>query len=185
MAPQGVIFDIDGTLVDSVDLHARSWQEAFAKYGHDIDFARIRSQIGKGGDQLMPVFLSHDELARIGPALEADRSALFKDKYLHEIRAFPGVRSLFARIAAAGSRSSRIPAKRISPPAMRPGGSSRPMMAAPVSDFPAPLSPTTPSTSPAAISKDTWSSARRVPRRVGNSTVRLRTASRAITGAAG
>ena len=43
---KAVIFDIDGTLVDSVDLHARAWQEAFAKFGHDIQYDKIRSQIG-------------------------------------------------------------------------------------------------------------------------------------------
>ena len=54
----------------------------------------------------------------------------------------------------------RRPPSRISPAATRPGGSSRPMMAAPVSDLPAPDSPTTPRTSPASIEKDTSSSAR-------------------------
>ena len=66
----------------------------------------------------------------------------------------------------------RRPSSRISPPAMRPGGSSRPMMAAPVSDLPAPDSPTTPSTSPGAMSNETSSTATSVPRRVGNSTRR-------------
>src|SRR6185437_2283130 len=64
-----VIFDIDGTLVDSVDLHAQAWQEAFRHFGHEIDYGAIRSQIGKGGDQLMPVFLSQDELREKGEAL--------------------------------------------------------------------------------------------------------------------
>jgi hypothetical protein len=59
--------------------------------------------------------------------------------------------------------------------ATRPGGSSRPMMAAPVSDLPAPDSPTTPRISPGAMSKETSSSARRVPRRPGNSTTRFLT----------
>ena len=49
------------------------------------------------------------------------------------------------------------------------------MTAAPVSDLPAPDSPTTPSTSPAAMSKETSSTAVSVARRVGNATVRLRT----------
>jgi beta-phosphoglucomutase-like phosphatase (HAD superfamily) len=52
MGLKAVIFDIDGTLVDSVDLHARAWQEAFCKYGREVSFAEIRQQIGKGGDQL-------------------------------------------------------------------------------------------------------------------------------------
>src|SRR5258708_29729638 len=69
----------------------------------------------------------------------------------------------------------RRPSSRISPEAMRPGGSSRPMMALPVSDLPAPDSPTTPSTSPGAMSNDTSSTASKVPRRVGNSTRRFLT----------
>src|SRR3954471_15817697 len=61
------------------------------------------------------------------------------------------------------------------PPLIRPGGSINPMTARPVTDLPAPDSPTTPSTSPLAISKETPSMARSVPRRAANSTWRLRT----------
>ena len=57
------------------------------------------------------------------------------------------------------------------------------MIAAAVSDLPAPLSPTTPSTSPRSIVKLMPSIARSVPRRVGNSTVRLRTSSSGISAA--
>ena len=52
-----VIFDIDGTLINSVDAHARAWQEVFAEYGVRVAFEEVRHQIGKGGDQLMPIFL--------------------------------------------------------------------------------------------------------------------------------
>ena len=81
------------------------------------------------------------------------------------------------RICSYGRLSIRRPSKRISPPAMRPGGSSRPMIEAPVSDLPAPDSPTTPSTSPGAMSNEMSSRATSVPRRVGNSTRRRRTSS--------
>ncbi|MCB8878429.1 HAD hydrolase-like protein [Acidisoma silvae] len=53
---KSVIFDIDGTLVDSVDLHARAWQEAFEKFGHHVSFQQARSQIGKGGINCCPCF---------------------------------------------------------------------------------------------------------------------------------
>lgn len=54
---KAVIFDVDGTLVNSVDLHAKAWQDTFQHFGHTRPFDEIRGQIGKGGDQLMPVFL--------------------------------------------------------------------------------------------------------------------------------
>ena len=101
---RAVIFDIDGTLLDSVDLHARAWVEAFAHFGVDTDAAQVRSQIGKGGDELMPVFLPQARIDREGEAIESYRSDLFKRKYLPEVRPFPGVRALFERLRDAGLR---------------------------------------------------------------------------------
>ena len=42
-----VIFDVDGTLVDSVDRRAATWQRAFAHFGYDVDFAAIRRRSAK------------------------------------------------------------------------------------------------------------------------------------------
>lgn len=97
-----VIFDIDGTLVDSVDIHAKCWQEAFRDFDVEATFDEIRTQIGKGGDQLMPEFLSKEELDRIGKKLEEHRSKIFKDKYMQQIRPFAQVRELFERIKKDG-----------------------------------------------------------------------------------
>ena len=99
---RAVIFDIDGTLLDSVDLHAQAWVEAFAHFGVETDAAKVRSQIGKGGDELMPVFLPPERIEREGKEIESYRSDLFKRKYLPEVRPFPAVRPLFERIRAAG-----------------------------------------------------------------------------------
>ncbi len=102
--PKAVIFDVDGTLVDSVDLHASAWQDAFAEIGHQIAHGELRSQIGKGGDQLLPVFLSPDEFDERGKALEARRGEILKQRYLGRITAFPDVRALFERIRADGTK---------------------------------------------------------------------------------
>jgi HAD superfamily hydrolase (TIGR01509 family) len=99
---RAVIFDIDGTLLDSVDLHARAWVEAFAQFGVATQQADVRRQIGKGGDELMPVFLSREQIEREGEAIESYRSDLFKRAYLPQVRPFSGVRALFERIREAG-----------------------------------------------------------------------------------
>ncbi|SAK99242.1 HAD family hydrolase [Caballeronia fortuita] len=100
--PQAAIFDIDGTLIDSVDLHAWAWQEAFAHFGHDVSFEQVRGQIGKGGDNLLPVFLSKDELDDHGKALESWRGAHFKANYLPMIRPFAAVPELLGKLRGAG-----------------------------------------------------------------------------------
>jgi HAD superfamily hydrolase (TIGR01509 family) len=99
---KAVIFDIDGTLVNSVDLHAQAWQEAFAHFGHQVEFSAVRSQIGKGGDQLMPVFLSKQEIDHRGQEIEEYRSNLYKQQYLPNVRGFPEVRQLVERIKGNG-----------------------------------------------------------------------------------
>ena len=95
---QAVIFDIDGTIVDSVDLHAKSWQVTFEKFGKKIPLEAIRRQIGKGADQLLPVFFSQPELDAFGKELDKYRGELFKTEYLPRVKAFPRVRELFQRV---------------------------------------------------------------------------------------
>ena len=80
--PIAAIFDLDGTLLDSVDLHALAWHEAMKKFGHDVSFEEARGQIGKGGDKLIPHFLSEDAQRDHGKELEAWRGKRFKSEYL-------------------------------------------------------------------------------------------------------
>jgi HAD superfamily hydrolase (TIGR01509 family) len=100
--PRAAIFDIDGTLVDSVDLHASAWQEALIRFGHDVTFEQARSQIGKGGDQLIPVFLTEAEQKDHGEELEEWRGKLFKSKYLPMVRPFSAVPELLRLARKAG-----------------------------------------------------------------------------------
>ena len=96
--PKAIIFDVDGTLVDSVKLHALAWQDAFRDFGRDHDLDSLHDQIGKGGDQLLPVFMTADEIAKDGKRLEDHRGKILTSKYLDKIVAFPDVRALFQRL---------------------------------------------------------------------------------------
>jgi HAD superfamily hydrolase (TIGR01509 family) len=101
---EAVIFDVDGTLIDTNDLHAASWVETFRRFGHAVAPEAVRGQIGKGSDQLMPVFLPRDLVEQRGEEIAAARTALFLRDYVGRARAFPGVRPLFQRLRAAGQR---------------------------------------------------------------------------------
>jgi HAD superfamily hydrolase (TIGR01509 family) len=100
--PKAVIFDVDGTLLDTNDLHATAWVEAFRHFGIEVPSEQVRRQMGKGGDQLLPVFVDAAVLEREGDQIEVFRTELFKRDYLPRARAFPDVRALFKRLQAAG-----------------------------------------------------------------------------------
>jgi HAD superfamily hydrolase (TIGR01509 family) len=93
---------VDGTLVDSNELHVEAWREAFRRYGKELAFEEVHGQMGKGGDQLMPVFCSEEELDEFGDELERHRVELFAGRYLPRVRPFPRVRELFERLKADG-----------------------------------------------------------------------------------
>jgi membrane protein len=103
MPIKAIFFDIDGTLVDSNDLHVRAWQAAFAGIGETFDDQVVHDQIGKGTDMLVPTLLPDlDEAAqeKLGDA----HGAIFKDKYLDEARPFAGAHDLLAHAQAQGQK---------------------------------------------------------------------------------
>lgn len=99
---QAFIFDIDGTLIDSNDFHAEAWQKALAKKGFEVPFDKIRQQIGKGADTLLPEFLTKAEVEKYEEELGDLRGEIFKKEFLSRVKPFPQVRELFERIKADG-----------------------------------------------------------------------------------
>ncbi|MBA3943606.1 MAG: HAD family hydrolase [Herpetosiphonaceae bacterium] len=89
-----VILDVDGTLVDSNDVHTHAWVEALAQHGYDISFERIRSLIGKGGDKVLPETTGLEKDSDEGKAISKQRSEIFRTKYLPTLKAFPRVHEL-------------------------------------------------------------------------------------------
>ena len=102
MRLQGVIFDIDGTLVDSNEAHIDCWLEAFRQFGKTFDRETLRGQMGKGGDLLVPDLLNAREMRSFGRDLQKSRGKLYKEKYLPRIKPFPAIRSLFQSLRARG-----------------------------------------------------------------------------------
>ena len=102
--PRGVIFDIDGTLVDSNRAHAESWAETLTSFGYKVSAEQVQPLIGMGGDKLLPELIGVDIESAEGKKYSEQRTELFFRKYFPHLRAFPKARALAERFAADGLR---------------------------------------------------------------------------------
>jgi len=99
---KAVLFDVDGTLVDSNDAHAQAWVDAFAEAGVEVDYTKVRKSIGMGGDKLMPAVSGIPEDSSQGERISKRRREIFKTKFLPTLQAFPGASELVAAIKDLG-----------------------------------------------------------------------------------
>ena len=100
--PKGALLDVDGTLLDSNDAHARAWVEVLAEEGIEVALERVRRMIGMGGDKLLPALTGIDAESARGERISTRRKAIFAAKHLPHLRPFDGARALIERMRAAG-----------------------------------------------------------------------------------
>jgi HAD superfamily hydrolase (TIGR01509 family) len=101
---EAVLFDVDGTLIDSNDAHARAWVAALAEAGIQVPFERIRPLIGQGGDRILPAVAGLSDEEEPGKTIAARRSALFEERELGGIGPQPGAKALLEAVRARGAR---------------------------------------------------------------------------------
>lgn len=99
---KAVLCDIDGTLVQSNWLHAEAWQRAFAEMGIALDRETVRRQIGKGGDELIPVFVPWWKRNAVEEPLKAYREWIFRKDFLPQVKPFPKVREFAEELKRRG-----------------------------------------------------------------------------------
>jgi HAD superfamily hydrolase (TIGR01509 family) len=102
MAIDGVILDVDGTLVDSNDAHAKAWVKAMAEHGLRIPFERVRKLIGMGGDKLLPAATGINEETTIGRAITKRRKEVFLREFLPGLFPTPGAEDLLRELKKRG-----------------------------------------------------------------------------------
>jgi HAD superfamily hydrolase (TIGR01549 family) len=122
---KAVLLDIDGTLIDSNNAHARTWVEAFAKFGIRASLTEVRDLVGMGGDHLVPKLTGLPNDSRLSEKLKAEKDRLFSEQ-IPTLKAFHGARDLLSRIrknglsiVAATSSGSEMAEKLLSQAAVR------------------------------------------------------------------
>ena len=103
---EAVLCDIDGTLVQSNWLHAAAWKDTFAVIGINLELEDVRRQIGKGGDELIPVFVPWWRRPAVEEPLKTYRKFVFAKDYLNQVKPLPRVREFLLRLKEAGIRLS-------------------------------------------------------------------------------
>jgi HAD superfamily hydrolase (TIGR01509 family) len=96
-----VLFDVDGTLVDTTYLHAVTWWQALAQHGHPVPMARIHRAVGMGSDRLLPYLLGEEPDDELSGALTAAHSSLYRPYWPH-LMPLPGAGDLLRACAARG-----------------------------------------------------------------------------------
>ena len=99
---KGILLDIDGTLLDSNDAHARAFEQAFAEHGLEIPFDHIRPLVGMGSDKLIPSLTGFEAESERGEKISARKKGIFEERYLPRLRPTRGGRALLERFLADG-----------------------------------------------------------------------------------
>lgn len=99
----GVLFDVDGTLVDTTYLHVVAWWQALRQAGHDVPMAAVHRAIGMGSDRIIDHLLGDDRDDGADDTLRAAHSALYA-AYWDRLRPLPGATDLLRACAERGLR---------------------------------------------------------------------------------
>lgn len=104
IALKAVLFDIDGTLIDSNDAHTQAWLHTLQKHGHSVIYKQMRSLIGKGSDKVFAELLGIDSDSALAKQITKDRTQLLLSSFIHNLNPTPGARLLVQRMKSEGLR---------------------------------------------------------------------------------
>lgn len=98
---RGVLFDVDGTLIDSSYIHTVAWWRAFRQYGHDVPMADIHQLVGMGGARLVENLLPAGRDLAEDEDIMASHGALYASQW-PSLRALAGAKELLGQCHAGG-----------------------------------------------------------------------------------
>lgn len=109
---RAVLFDIDGTLLDSNDAHAHAWLDSLRGHGRNVPYDHVRSKIGMGGDKLLAELVGLDHESVDGRSINERRALILKAHYLSDVGPFHGSRVLVDRLRSRGLTCAAVSSAR-------------------------------------------------------------------------
>jgi HAD superfamily hydrolase (TIGR01509 family) len=101
---KAVLFDIDGTLIDSNDAHTRAWVQTLQRHGRSVSYEQIRRLIGKGSDKVFAELLGIESDSALAKQITKDRVQLLLSSFIPTLAPTPGARLLVQRMRSEGLR---------------------------------------------------------------------------------
>jgi HAD superfamily hydrolase (TIGR01509 family) len=101
MSRPGVLFDVDGTLVDTTYLHTEAWWEALRQHEQDVPMAEIHRAIGMGADKILAHLLGPDRDRDKDAEITVAHDVLYA-AWWERLRPLPGAAELLHAVAERG-----------------------------------------------------------------------------------
>ena len=105
---QGVLLDVDGTLVDTNGFHAEAWRIAFEENGYTFSKEKVQSLIGMGGDHLLPKICGLEKSSAMGKKISDRCGEIYRERFAQRVEAFPGVKELIGHFKKCGLKLSIV-----------------------------------------------------------------------------
>ena len=104
---KGLLFDMDGVLVNNLEVHRAAFAEFFRRYGVERSFDELSRVFGKGNDDIMGELMPKEVVERVGVReLGYEKEAIYREIYAPIIEPQPGLLAFLSEAEEAGLRSA-------------------------------------------------------------------------------
>ena len=104
--PFGALWDLDGTLVDTMEFHLRSWSLALPEFGYPFPAEKFHRSFGMNNTGVLEVFLGWRPEPELATAIGDRKEELFRELLRGNVRTLPGVRLWLERLRGWGARQA-------------------------------------------------------------------------------
>ncbi len=96
----GILWDLDGTVIDSKECHYLTWRDTFRKFGFDLDRSFFDAQFGRNNQATIPIYLGFEPNEELAESLAEEKERLFRQIAPQQTTLIPGVKDWLKQVKA-------------------------------------------------------------------------------------